>query len=226
MDGKKSLGVKSIPKLCTAMELNKTESEYFSYLVFFNQAKTSIDKNYYFGLLSTLRTPKNVQKLDFRQCEYFNNWYNTVVREIVKGKKADGIDFAAIAREVWPAILPRQAKKSVELLVESGLITLENGIYRQSSALLETEWEIQSLAIRNYHKKIIDLAGKSVEEIPVDRRNISAITGKVSDKGYERIKKRVAEFREELMQIISEDQDVDQVYQINFQIFPVSKKGL
>ncbi len=94
-----------------------------------------------------------------------------------------------------------------------------------SSRLLETEWEIQSLAIRNYHKKMIELAGKSVEEIPVDKRNISGITSKVSQQGYVKITNRIAEFREELMQMIYEDEDVDQVYQINFQIFPVSKKG-
>lgn len=225
-DGKKNLGKESISKLCKAMDLKKKETEYFSYLVFFNQAKTAIDKNYYFGLLSSIRTPKNVRKLDFKQYEYFNKWYNTIVREMISGKEVASVDHAAIAQAIQPEILPSQVKKSIALLKELKLVTIKKGIYVQSSPLLETEWEIQSLAIRNYHKKMIELAGNSVEDIPVDKRNVSAITSKVSDKGYAKIKNRVAEFREELMQIISEDEDVDLVYQINFQIFPVSKKGL
>lgn len=226
IDGKKNLGKESIPKLCKAMELKKKETEYFSYLVFFNQAKTAIDKNYYFGLLSSIRTPKNVQKLDFKNCEYFNNWYTAIVRELISGKDVTSIDYTTIAQMVQPEILPSQVKKSIELLKELKLVTIKNGTYVQSSPLLETEWEIQSLAIRNYHKKMIELAGNSVEDIPIDKRNISGITSKISKKGYAKIKNRVAEFREELMQIISEDEEVDRVYQINFQIFPVSKKGL
>lgn len=226
IDGKKNLGKESVPKICSAMELKKNEIEYFSYLVFFNQAKTAIDKNYYFGLLSSLRTPKNVQKLDFKQCEYFNNWYNTIVRELISGKKVTGVDYTTIAQLIQPEILPSQVKKSIALLKELSLVTIENDTFVQSSPLLETEWEIQSLAIRNYHKKMIELAANSVEDIPVDKRNISGITGKVSQKGYAKVKNRIAEFREELMQILSEDEEVDQVYQINFQIFPVSKKGL
>ena len=92
IDGKKNIRKESILKLCKAMELKKKETEFFSYLVFFNQAKNAIDKNYYFGLLSSIRTPKSVQKLDFKHCEFFNNWYNTVVREIINEKKVDTID--------------------------------------------------------------------------------------------------------------------------------------
>ncbi len=226
IDGKKNLGKESVSKLCKAMELRKKEAEYFSYLVFFNQAKTTIEKNYYFGLLASIRTPKNVQTLDFRQYEFFNNWYNTVVREIIKGKKVDSVDPSAVARMILPNITPGQVKKSIKLLKELDLIKIENGTYIQSSPLIQTEPELQSLAVRNYHKKMIVLSGSAVEDIPRDKRNISCITGKISEKGYERIKKRIAEFREELMQILSEDDNVDQVYQINFQVFPLTKKGI
>ncbi len=34
IDGRKNLGKESIPKLCKAMEPNKKQTEYFSYLVF------------------------------------------------------------------------------------------------------------------------------------------------------------------------------------------------
>ncbi len=225
IDKKKNLGKESVPKLCKAMELKKGETEYFSYLVFYNQAKTSIDKNYYFGLLATIKTPKNVERLNFKTFEYFNNWYNSIVREVINGIEVDKLDNKAVAQKLQPEITASQAKKSIALLIDLGFIKVENGVYTQSSPLLETEWENQSLAIRNYHKKMTELAGDSLESTPVDKRNISAITSKISNEGYTKIIKRISEFREELMQIIAEDKNVDQVYQMNFQLFPVSTKG-
>ncbi|MBF0433341.1 MAG: TIGR02147 family protein [Fibrobacteria bacterium] len=224
IDGKKNLGKTSIPKLAMAMELKKNESDYFTHLVFFNQAKKVVDKNYYFGLLSSIRTPKNVEKLDIKKLEYFRNWYNAIIRELVNGVDVQTINYTELAKSIQPEILPTQVKKSINLLQTLGLLKIEKGRYVQSSPLLETEWENKSFAIRNYHKQLLEIASNSIENIPLDKRNISAITSKVSQKGYARITERIAEFREELMQIISEDEDVNQIYQINFQVFPVSKK--
>ena len=225
IDGKKNIGEESLEKLTKALTLKKREAEYFSYLVFFDQAKTTVNKNYYFGLIAGFKTRSDTARINADQYDYYSHWYNCVIREIAKGKSVD-TDPAELAQEVQPAILPKQAKKSIKLLLELGLLTINaSGNYVQSSSLVSTDRDIQSLAVRNFHSKMISLAREAIESVPREERDISSVTMKISDKGFNKIKKRIQEFREEIMQIIARDTGVDQVHQLNFQLFPVSKKG-
>jgi uncharacterized protein (TIGR02147 family) len=59
--------------------------------------------------------------------------------------------------------------------------------------------------------------------VPPEKREISSITMKISGAGFIRIKRRIQDFKDELMQIIKEDENTDRVYQANFTLFPLSK---
>ena len=111
-------------------------------------------------------------------------------------------------------------------LKDLGFITEENGVYRLSSLLVKTDAEVHSLAVRNFHAKMSELAGRAVKEIGVDKRSMSSVTVKISEAGYRRLCRRIDEFRDEVMQMVKEDLNVDRVYQVNFQVFPVSKEGV
>jgi uncharacterized protein (TIGR02147 family) len=70
---------------------------------------------------------------------------------------------------------------------------------------------------------MIGLAQKALHNVPSIDREIASLTVKISSDGFSELKKRLQEFREELLQIVQHDQNVEKVYQINFQMFPVSK---
>jgi uncharacterized protein (TIGR02147 family) len=225
MENKRNLGATALKKTINKLGLKKKEREYFSYLVYFDHAKTTVERNYYFGLIASFRTRSSVAKINADQYDYYSNWYIPVIRELIVGKKARGLDFKELAGEVQPVILPKQAKKAVRILEEMNMIKKDaSGRCVQASRLLETEKDIQSLAIRNFNREMIKRADESIETSSPEEREVSCLTVKISESGMKKMKKRIQEFKEELMQIVGDDKDVDRVYQVNFQLFPVSKK--
>jgi uncharacterized protein (TIGR02147 family) len=223
IDGERNIGKDSLPKIIDALGLKKKEAEYFSYLVFFAQAKNSIDKNYYFGLIASFRSQSIITKLNTKYFDFFNNWYNVVIRELIN-EQHDPIDYEKFAARIYPSVSVSNVKKSVALLLELGIIEKNSeGRYIQSAPILNTDNEVQSLALKNFHDSMIGLAQKALHEVPSMDREIASLTVKISSDGFSALKKRLQDFREELLQIVQEDTNVDKVYQVNFQMFPVSK---
>lgn len=226
MQGKRNLGRESLDKVAEGLRLGKKEAEYFSYLVFFDQAKTNVEKNYFFSLIASFRSKSRIVQIHADKFKYYDQWYNPVVREIVKGMPAEN-DPAGIAKQVHPAILPKEAKKSLQLLKDLELITVDGkGRIAQTADLIDTDKEVQSLAVRNFHKKMSDLAKDAIDTVDPLSREISSLTVRISEKGFDSIKQRLQELRQELLQLVQRDKDDDRVYQLNFQFFPVSKVPL
>jgi uncharacterized protein (TIGR02147 family) len=223
IDGKRNIGKESLPKIADGLELNKQETEYFSYLVFFASAKSSIDKNYYFGLIASMRAQKNIRVVSAEQCEYFSEWYHPAIREIIAGK-SDPLDFEAFSLELGKKVSPSRIRKSVDLLKRLGLIIYdETKGYLHSAPILNTQNEIHTFAIRQYHKAILGIAERAIDDIPPAERENSHVTARISRDGFLKIKTRIQEFREELLQIIAEDPQANSIYHINFQLYPITK---
>ncbi len=225
MDGERNLSHSATEKIITAFGFKKKEAAYFKSLVLFEQAKSTPEKNYYFGLLANYRSLSNTAEISTSQYEYYTNWYNAVVRELVVGLP-ENLDVKELGRCVHPHVSGKDVKKSIQLLKDLKFIKLdEEGFYQQDSPLLKANPKVQNLSIRNFHKKMGELALKALEELPTDRRNISSVTVKISPKGYQKLSERIENFREEIMALVREDSGVRDVYQLNFQMFPLSDLG-
>jgi uncharacterized protein (TIGR02147 family) len=226
IDKERNIGKSSLQKIIKGLGLKKKEAEYFSYLVFFIKAKTRIEKNYYYSLISSLRSKKIISPIQKDQFKYYNDWYNIVIRELINNQPVD-VDYTEIAKKIIPPVLPKQVKKSIKILEELGLIErTKNGRFVQSSPLINTGNEVESLLLKNFHDKMIELGRLSLEQFPSEKREISSCTVKISEKGFKRLKARLQEFREEVLQIVKEDDKVDRIAQVNFQLFPLSVEVL
>jgi uncharacterized protein (TIGR02147 family) len=225
IDGKRNIGRESLRKITSGVGLNKQESEYFSYLVFFNQARSAVDKNYFFGLIAHMRSHKNVAKIPADQYEYFGEWYHPAVRELVKGR-TDPLDYRLLSRLMGNGVSEAKIRKSVTLLKRLGLLSLdEQWKYRHSSALLNTENEINSFAVRRYHTKVLDIAQDALNEVPPAQREFDQLTVRVSPDMFSKIKGRLQDLRSELLQMIADDRADGSmgIYHLNLQFYPLIK---
>lgn len=225
IDKERHIGKGSVDKIVSGLRLSKKESEYFSYCVFFAKAKTTVEKNYYYGLIAGLRANKVISPLPAYQFEFYNNWYTAIVRELVNNQPVE-CNYAALAKKIIPPILPKQVKKSIQLLEKLKLIRrTKDGRFVHASPILNTDKEVQSLALKNFHRTMIELGGEAIDQFTSENREISSCTVKISQQGFARIKSRIQEFREEILQIVKDDRDVDRVAQVNFQFFPLTHDG-
>jgi uncharacterized protein (TIGR02147 family) len=227
INGRKNLSRASVVKMCEAMDLNKTESEYFENLVYYNQAKSFNERNFYFEKLNSIRPPASMPNSAWRlrkdQYEFYSNWYHSAIRSLIEMFPQQS-DSRMLARMVYPAILPKQAKKSIDLLLRLGLISKQNnGTYKTVEKSLTTGEEVQSLAVQKFHIETMKLAEQAIKKLPQNKRNISGLTLGISKDAYLKICDLIYDCQNKIMDVANKDEKSNCVYQLNFHLFPVSK---
>ncbi len=223
INGQKNLARVSILSVAKAIKLKRTETAYFEALVNFNDARTARDKEYYFRILRELGHSDPARPVLSSQVEYFSQWYYVVIRELVTIKNFKD-DFKALAKQVEPPILPEQARKAVEVLLELGLIKkLPSGKYMQTEQSLTTDMDTTPFAVQLFQKQSLNLASESIERHDKAVRDISTLTLGISENGFDQIRQEIVSFRRRIVEIVRNDNPADRVYQFNFQLFPVSE---
>jgi uncharacterized protein (TIGR02147 family) len=61
-------------------------------------------------------------------------------------------------------------------------------------------------------------------DLPLSERDMSGVTMGITRKAYEQIKKEIVDFRRRIVAIASADDDAEQVYRLNLQLFPLSER--
>lgn len=223
MDGERNLTEESVAKFSLALKLNKQEQEFFRNLVFLNQAKTNEQKNLYYHRLLQSKKYSELKPIEKNQYEYYSTWYHPVIRELAVSKIYDGTS-ESIARQLFPEVTPGQVERSLHLLESLGFIEkTSKGTYRQSSTLVSTGAEISSLVIFNYHKLLLSLCGEVLDRASGARRDISTMTLGIAKGRIPQLKKKIQEFRQEILKLVADDNVPDEVVQLNIQLFPVTR---
>jgi uncharacterized protein (TIGR02147 family) len=222
IEGKRNLSRKTILKTCIALKFKDKEAEYFEHLVFFNQAKTAAEKSFFFDKLIGLQKVRNVPRIKHEQLEYFQEWHHCVIRELVTMSDF-GNDFARLGRMCNPPITAVKAEASVKLLLELGFLTKVKGHYSQIDPVISTGPGVQDYQVVRYQIRMMQLAIEAFERCRAGERMISSSTMGVSQATFERVVKKIREFRSHLMEIVNQDEAPERVFQLNMSIIPLSQ---
>lgn len=224
MDGERNLTEESLNRFAKAFDLNKQEHEFFKNLVLFNQAQTPEAKDQYHQVLLRSRKYSQLGPIAKHQFDYYSAWYHPVVRELAVSKKCDGTP-ESIAREIFPAVTSQQVEKSLELLQILGFIErTSDGGWKQSHTLISTGAEVPAQVIFTYHKAILRVTHDVFEGIPAGRRDISSMTLGITKKHLTKLKKKIQEFRQEVLKLVATDSEPEEVVQLNIQLIPFTRE--
>ena len=222
MEGKRNLGPDGIEGFKKALRLNKEESVYFENLVHFNQSSNDAERNQWYRHLSTSRKYREIREIERDYFVYFSRWYYVAIRDLVLLPEFRETS-KWIAKKLSPKITEREAAHALELLLRLGFLKREKGKLIQAERNITTAREVESLAISNFHRQMMGLAADSIDRTSPEKRDISSLTIALSQEKFQEAKRRIQEFRRELNVLLSEDSNIDSVYQINFQIFNLTE---
>lgn len=223
MDGDRRLGPDSVERFANALGLNRDERRFFRHLVEFGQAKRNEDRNAAFERIAASRRFRQARRLDAGMFRYLSHWYIPAIREMA-GRDDFREDPAWIAKELVPKITRREAQEALELLLELELLVRDpKGRLTRGDPSLTTGHEVRSLAIANFHRQMLERAADSVENTPRDKRDISALTMCIEPQTVALIKDRIHDLRESILNLADADTEPDRVYQLNIQLFPLSR---
>jgi len=226
LNGAKGITMETAHAISDYLGHNEWERKYFEILVNFNQAKTVEKRNSHFSTLKQHLRQKGysfLHVLEPDQYEFYSKWYYTAVRSLL-GMFPMGDEYNRIGRQTSPSITAAQAKKSVKLLAKLGLIKKnEHGFYELTGTAISTGPGVKSLAVANFQRDTMRLGIDAIDRYPQSVRDISTMSVGISDEGYKKITSLLAECRKTIADLANHDHCADRVYQINFQVFPMSK---
>jgi uncharacterized protein (TIGR02147 family) len=132
MKGERNLTRPVALGIARAMGLTQAQTAYFEDIVSFGQAKKQSDREYYLERIQAKRKSVKSSALDDKQYEFYSAWYHSVIRELMTLVKKSG-DPASLAKLLVPPITSKQAKDSLKLQEELGILKKNrSGRYRQT----------------------------------------------------------------------------------------------
>jgi uncharacterized protein (TIGR02147 family) len=189
-----------------------------------DQARDSADRRRLDASLARLRRYQDTHALASAQDAYHRDWYLPAIRELSLAARFEP-DPNWIARTLRPKITAREARNALDLLERLGLLRPDaTGRLRATHQRVATVPEPQSAQIAQYHRAMIKRALVAIDDVPRKERSISSVTLCVDGTGLSALKQRIQQIRRELLDEFDAGSSGAQVVQVNFQVFPLSRR--
>jgi uncharacterized protein (TIGR02147 family) len=214
----------SIPRFAEVCGLKGRDAEYFDAMVRFAKSKSNHEGKVYFEKLLSLKST-SAQRLVADQYEYYRAWRHSAVRSVLEYHDFRG-DYKDLASMLSPPITAKEAKESISLLTGLGLVRKDaDGRFRITEAAITTGSQWKSLAIEAFQEETIRLSAESLKGHPKEHRDVSTVTMNINAADYAELRERIREFRASLINYVSKATGPDRTYQLNVQLFPLSRIG-
>jgi uncharacterized protein (TIGR02147 family) len=223
LQGKTNISPQTVSHFVTFLSLKKDEADYFELLVLFSQSKGHAEKKRYFEKIISFPKSK-LKQVDATQYAFYEKWYYSVIREVLAFHPFVD-DYRELARLLEPPIATAEAQKAIKLLEELKLISKNgDGVYGKSDPVITSGYDTRSLAVNQFIIETLDLAKVALDKLPREERSLSALTLSLPEDGYAMVEEKVKAFRRELLEMARSCTGPKRVIQVNFQIFPVTRK--
>lgn len=222
-EGKKNLSVGSAGSVANAMGLVGFEYEYFVLMVSYAHAKSNEAKKAAFEERCALANAHKVRVLGDEEFKYFKSWKNSVIRELAP--HMPGAKPLEIAHVCKPKISAAEVSETLDFLVKAKLLKKDrSGNYQQTDKTIKmAPVEAVPLAARDLQRQMGEFAVKAID-LPISERMMSGYTLGLTRRAYERIKKETEDYYRRVVAIATEDDETEQVYRLNVQLFPLSER--
>lgn len=222
--GKRNLSLQSISAFTKGLNLNERDARFFENLVLFNQSKSEETQKKYLAILRGLRYRKPQKQIPVHLYEYYEKWYNPVIRELAAAIKWNN-DYSRLAQAVNPAIKTSEARESVELLLSLGFLRKNaDGTFEQSNPDITTGAEVNSMAIRALNREYARLGMEAINRFPPSERDISSIIMAIPREKLSDFKREIVDFRKRIISLAGEmTGNSDSFYSLVVEFFPVGQ---
>ena len=222
LNGQRNISEKTQRRIVACLKLRERESEYFTLLVRYTQARNTADKRALYEQIRLYRKTK-LRNLSPEYDEYFSNWFNVALRELINIVRRK-MKSRELARMLLPSPKPNDVRKSLNLLLRLGLVKQKaDGCMELADKFVSTPDEWTGTAIHSFQVAMAEIGKQALDRFPKSERDISTLTLSLSREGLSAAKAAIQRAREEVMHVANSDSSADRVYELNLQLFPLSK---
>ncbi len=164
-------------------------------------------------------------RLDLEQFEVISDWYHFAILELTSLTHfKPSVKWVASVLGISYV----EANEAVKRLQSLGYLEItEDGRWLDTLGdALNKGNEYTNQAFRNFQKDVLLKAIEALEMIPYDKRVQSSLTLPVKLSKLPEAKKKILALMEELSDFLQEDEPNDEIYHMNFSLYPITKTKL
>ena len=225
-EGRSNLGEETARQVANAMGLVGYEQDYFVEMVKFGHAKTDEEKKSIFNRMLAIADIHKVRVVEGESFRFFEDWKNPVLRELAPAMP--GAKPLAMAHACRPEVSAAEVSETLNFLVKANLLQKDkDGNYIQTDKVVTSgPMNFAPLALRGLQRQMGEIALGAIENVPQDERHFSGLTLGVTREAYKKIVQEIADFQKRVIAIATSESATDEVYRLNVQLFPMTKKSV
>ncbi len=230
IDGQRNLSDGMIKKFARALQLSKQDTEEFAALVHYGQAKDPLERNRRLKVLADIRVKQQVQSGKIKE-EVMNkvpSWVTWVLYSLVDQENVS-FEGSQLKEVLKNRVRSEDIQKALETLINNGdLVKDESGQFRKGRNLIEGSADIPPALVRKLQAELIYLGMESLFQDDPSVREFGAFTMALTKEEFDQVKFEVRKLRKRLYKdfhVKREQSKGERVYQLNFQLFPVTEKS-
>lgn len=222
--GQKRLSAETAMKVAVNLGLGKTETEYFTLLVQYENAREPELKHEYQQRLSALNSNGPVRDLSIDAFKMIADWYHIPILEMTNLTSVN-VTPALASKKL--GISTTEAQVALERLERLELIERdEKGRYAKVHGNAVFKAELPNLALRHFHKQMLEKATISLETQSPKEKYIGSQTFPIDLAQLESAKPIIEKFRRELVDHFIKGKRKTHVYHLGVQLFNLTKENV
>ncbi len=218
--GKRPLTRKTLPPLAAALGWEASEIKKIELLCSFANSKNDEEKHKAFTRIAKRRAFQRINPQEAIVYEYLSQWYHIAIREMAALSDFNP-DPEWIQLRLWKKIGRSKIAASLEFLFAHGFLEKRpDGSVSPPDRQLDCQGQVYRLALKRFYGQMYDLAAKSIDSVPADRRNLQSFTLAIGRDRFEQIKLIIEQTYKQVEQIAKESPPGDDVYHVSLALFP------
>ncbi len=217
--GKIGISSKKALDIASKIGLNQRESLLFKAMVELEHGRTEKIIEDARKFIATNTFSENFKGLTLDGFKIISDWHYFAILSTMELDNFDGTTGFIAHKLNLPIAL---VDESIKRLLKMDLIDLKDGKFYATGVMLTTTHDIQSSALKKFHKGHMAKAVSALDEIAVEFRDITSMTMVIDIDKIKEAKEMIKNFRRQFCQVM-ESGKKNQVYNLNIQFIPLTK---
>jgi uncharacterized protein (TIGR02147 family) len=222
VNGQRVPGPKMVKKFSEYFKFNSDEQVYFKELVTLAKfADNPKVQTAYLEKIGKKHQHSSTRVVDEATFTKAFSWYSIVIRELTRREDFKE-DVTWIQSQFAFPVSESEVQEAIKVMTDLGLILRDvRGRLQATSEKIRSTRDISVEAIKRYHEAMLERAQLGVRKFGVETREYGATSFFMNQDNILKAKELLREFREKFETLL-EEPGGDTLYQMQFQLFPLS----
>lgn len=229
IEGRRNLSEDMIAKFAKAMGLGKEQAEEFKLLVLYGQASDPADRNMHLRALNEKRVDLKLKsgEIDQKTWEKIPSWLTWILYAMVDQKDVS-FEPEKLRESLRNKANVDEIQAAVNSLMNAGELVkdADTGEVKKARSLMESAEEVPVALVRKLQAELMYLGLESLFQDSPTEREFGSATLSLTKQEFEELRFSLRKIRKEAQKNIGVKRLTskgDRVYQLNLQLFPITK---